>query len=130
LTSAIIDFVYAYVIAYVALDVGAVYYALKLSKITGLFRGWLLMIAALILISISGLISLVEYVLVFPVTQLEAIVSQLGIISFLASSGIGISATILMFLSMFELFRTFKKLNEKKDKARMMQMPSPLGESY
>jgi hypothetical protein len=123
-------FEYAFIIAYFGLDVGAVYYALKLGKITGLFRGWLFMIAALILISVSGLISLVEYVFVFPGSQLEALVQQWGTITFFASSGIGIGVAILLFLSMFELFRTFKKLNEKKEKARMTQMPSPLGESY
>jgi hypothetical protein len=121
---------YTYIIAYLALDVAAVYYAIKLSKITGLFRGWLLMIAALILISVSGLISLVEYVFVFPASQLEALVSQLGIITFFASSGIGMSVTILLFLSMFELFRTFKKLNEKQEKARLKQAPLPIGESW
>jgi hypothetical protein len=78
LTSLIILFEYAFIIAYSGLDVGAVYYALKLGKITGLFRGWLFMIAALILISVSGLISLVEYVFVFPGSQLEALVQQWG----------------------------------------------------
>jgi hypothetical protein len=109
---------------------GAVYYAVRLSKITGLFRGWILLIAALIVISFSGLISLVEYVFLFPASQLEALLSQLGTITFFTLSAIVMSATVLLFLSMVELFRTFKKVNEKNEKARITRMSSPLGQSY
>jgi hypothetical protein len=108
----VILYVYAYVVGELVLDTLAVFFAYRLTKITGSFRGWILVIIAVALFTFQNLVSLVETVLFFPVAQLLQLIQSIGTASFIFSSALGMALSLTLFLAMFELYRTFKRVTQ------------------
>jgi hypothetical protein len=110
MVSEIIGVIYGYTFLELALDVLAVVYAYRLTKITGTFRGWLLMILAVVLITVQGSASIVSLILFFPESQLESLIASVGTGALIQGAIIGVALSASLFGAMFELYRTFKKL--------------------
>jgi hypothetical protein len=110
LVSLEVTYVYAYTLLELLLDIGAVYFAYRLTRITGAFRGWVLMIAAVVLITFQSTSSILTLALFFPESQLESLIQSIGTGTFIVSSLIGMLVSITLFLAMFELFRTFNRV--------------------
>jgi hypothetical protein len=113
MTSALILYVYAYTLAEVLLDIGAVYFSYRLTKLTGAFRGWVLMIFTVILIAVQGVGSLVSQIALFPESQLEQLILSIGIGFIVYSSVLGLATSIVLFSAMYELFRTFTRVKRQ-----------------
>lgn len=110
MVSETVAIIYAYTFLELALDVLAVIYAYRLTKITGAFRGWLLMILAVVLITLQGSSSIVTLIVFFPEAQLESLISSVGTVALVQGAIIGVAISASLFGAMFELYRTFKKL--------------------
>lgn len=110
MVSEIVGIIYAYTLLELALDVLAVIYAYRLTKITGAFRGWLLMILAVVLITVQGTSSIVTLILFFPEAQLESLISSIGTAALIQGAIIGVALSASLFGAMFELYRTFRRL--------------------
>jgi hypothetical protein len=107
-------YVYSYVLIELVLDFAAVLYAYRLTRITGTFKGWVLMIIAVALIAIQGSTSLVETILFFPEAQLEQLINSFGATTIVTGSVLGLAVSLSLFLAMFERFRTFRRLQQSR----------------
>jgi hypothetical protein len=110
MVSEIVGIIYAYTFLELILDLAAVFYAYRLTKLTGSFRGWILMILALVLITVQGTSSIVSLIVFFPEAQLESLVSTVGTAAIIQGAVIGIAVSGSLFGAMFELYRTFKRV--------------------
>src|SRR5438552_3929907 len=110
MTDPIILYLYTYVIIDLLRDIGAVIYAYRLTKITGAFRGWVLVIVAIAVFTLQNFISIIETMVFFPAEQLTKLIQSIGIGSFVFSSILAMSLSLCLFFAMFELYKTFKKV--------------------
>jgi uncharacterized membrane protein YedE/YeeE len=117
MTNDVVLFIYAYTLLELLLDIGAVYFAVKLARVTGAFRGWLLMIGAVVLTTLSVSSSVISLIVFFPESALESLVNQFGAGTIVEGSVFGIGTSLFLFLAMFELYRTFKRLQPKPSPA-------------
>jgi hypothetical protein len=78
MVSQIVAVVYSYTFLELAFDVLAVIYAYRLTKLTGAFRGWVLMILAVVLITVQGTSSVLSLLIFFPEAELEALIASIG----------------------------------------------------
>lgn len=96
------------------LDIGAAFYSYRLTKITGGFRAWWLIIVFTIVFVVNSFFS-VEYGILAAVaggTAGAATESLYGISLF--SVVLQLLLSILLFTAMFELYRTFKRAQSPK----------------
>jgi len=117
LASGVVLFIYFYTILELLLDIGAVYFAVRLARVTGAFRGWILMILAVVLTTLSVSSSVISTIVFVPASNLEALVNQFGAGTIVEGSVFGIGTSLFLFLAMFELYRTFKRLQAKPSQA-------------
>ncbi len=110
MVSETVGIIYAYTFLELALDVLAVVYAYRLTKITGAFRGWVLMILAVVLITVQGTSSIITLIVFFPEAQLESLIATVGTAALIQGAIIGVAVSACLFGAMFELFRTFRRL--------------------
>ena len=104
-------YAYVYVVLVIALDIGAVCLAYRLTTITGAFWGWMLMIAGVVLLTFqAGASSLVEAVTFFPLASVDKVIQDMGVNSFLTSTLIELAIAGTLFTAMLELNRTFEHL--------------------
>jgi hypothetical protein len=95
-----------------ALQLGSVYYAFKLTKVTGTFRAWTLIITAFVFLSVRNLVSLV-LTLGIPPAQLVALIDQIGWTTTMVSQLVNIGATFMLLVGVRELFVLFKRQSKK-----------------
>lgn len=114
MVSETIAFVYLYTLLELVLDIGAVLFAYRLTRITGAFRGWILMIAALVLITVQSTSSILTLALFFPEAQLDALVASIGTDALVRGAVVGIALSAALFGAMLELFRTFERLGQRQ----------------
>jgi hypothetical protein len=96
-------------LANVVLDIGAAYYCYRLTKITGGFRAWWLIIVFTILFSVNSFSSVSYSVLSTDVMASNALNSEITGAA-LFNVGLGLTMSVLLFAAMFELHKTFKKV--------------------
>ena len=114
MVSDIVYVIYGYTFLELILDIGAVYFAYRLTKITGAFRGWILMIIAVALITVQGTTSILTLILLFPESQLEALITSIGTPALIEGAVVGVAVSLSLFGAMFELYRTFKRLQTRQ----------------
>src|SRR5690348_14076430 len=105
-----------YFIAVVELifQAGVVFYAYKVTRITGSFRAWTMIIAAFSLLTVQSVVGLV-LTLSLPTDQLASLISSVGETTTLLSSMITAVAGALLFLGVFGLAKRFE--NQAKPSA-------------
>jgi len=89
------------------LQAGVVFYAYRVTKLTGSFRAWTLIIAAFTLLTIRNVVSLVLS-LSLPADQLTALIDSVGVVTLILSSAVNIAAGVALFLGMFGLVKRFE----------------------
>jgi hypothetical protein len=99
-----------YFIAVVELifQAGVVIYAYKVTRITGSFRAWTLIIVAFSLLTIQSLVGLV-LTLSLPTDQLANLISSVGETTTILSSTVTAIAGALLFFGVFGLAKRFEK---------------------
>jgi len=89
------------------LQAGVVFYAYRVTKLTGSFRAWTLIIVAFTLLTIRNVVSLILS-LSLPADQLTALINSVGVVTLILSSAVNIAAGIALFLGMFGLVKRFE----------------------
>ena len=89
------------------LQAGVVFYAYRVTKLTGSFRAWTLIIAAFTLLTIRNVVSLF-LTLSLPADQLASLIESIGVVTTIASSAVNIIAGVALFLGMFGLVKRFE----------------------
>jgi hypothetical protein len=89
------------------LQAGVVFYAYRVTKLTGSFRAWTLIIAAFTLLTIRNVVSLILS-LSLPADQLTALINSIGVVTLILSSAVNIAAGVALFLGMFGLVKRFE----------------------
>ena len=89
------------------LQAGAVFYAYRVTKLTGSFRAWTLIIAAFTLLTVRNVVSLILS-LSLPADQLTALINSVGAVTLILSSAVNIAAGVALFLGMFGLVKRFE----------------------
>jgi hypothetical protein len=89
------------------LQVGVVFYAYRVTRLTGSFKAWTLIIAAFTLLTVRSVVSLVLS-LSLPADQLTALIDSVGVVSLILSSAVNIVAGLALFLGMFGLVKRFE----------------------
>jgi hypothetical protein len=84
-----------------------VFYAYKVSRITGSFRAWTLIIAAWTIITVQSVIGLV-LTFTLPTDQLANLISTIGETTTIVSSMVNVAAGLLLFLGVFGLAKRFQ----------------------
>jgi hypothetical protein len=89
------------------LQAGVVFYAYRVTKLTGSFRAWTLVIAAFTLLTIRNVVSLVLS-LSLPADQLTSLIESIGVVTIILSSVVNIAAGAALFVGMFGLAKRFE----------------------
>jgi hypothetical protein len=108
-TDAIVYYAYGYITLVVFLFVGAAVYGYRVTRITGTFRGWLLLIGAIALAAASSVFTYFQILFFESFAQVTAIVEASTPLNFLLGSFYEIALALMLFFGMFELFRIFNK---------------------
>jgi len=86
---------------------GVVFYAYKVTRITGSFRAWTMIIAAFSLLTIQSVVGLVLTVSL-PTDQIANLISSVGETTTILSSMVTAIAGALLFLGVFGLAKRFE----------------------
>ena len=105
---------------------GVVFYAYKVTRITGSFRAWTMIIAAFSLLTIQSVVGLV-LTLSLPTDQLASLISSVGATTTLLSSMITAIAGALLFLGVFGLAKRFE--NHQPERAKEPRQPGQTSSS-
>jgi hypothetical protein len=89
------------------LQAGVLFYAYRVTKLTGSFRAWTLIIGAFTLLTIRNVVSLF-LTLSLPADQLTALIDSIGVVTTILSSAVNIAAGVALFLGMFGLAKRFE----------------------
>lgn len=99
------------------LDIGAAYYCYRMTRITGGFRAWWLIIAFTVLFAVSSFSSVSYGVLSSQALRAATSVSPALTGTAIFNVVLGLLMSVLLFTAMFELRRTFRLL-QKADETR------------
>ena len=86
---------------------GVVFYAYKVTRITGSFRAWTMIIVAFSLLTIQSVVGLV-LTLSLPTDQIASLISSVGVTTTILSSMVTAVAGALLFLGVFGLAKRFE----------------------
>jgi hypothetical protein len=118
--------VYAIVVLSFALSILAVFFALRLSRITGLFGAWTLLIWGLALTGFEDFASFGS-VIFLSYNKVQSIVATFTLASFLFEALILIAPPAFFFGAMYKLHGMFKSQKEKSN-VRIRYENPPLAE--
>jgi len=97
---------WAIVVLQLGLQAGIVLNAFRLTKLTGRFRAWTLIILSFLLTAVSSVFGVV-YLLSSPDT-IANLVASFNIQTLILSYGVTITTSLLLFFGTFDLVRRFK----------------------
>src|SRR3989441_4058715 len=81
------------------LQAGVVFYAYRVTKLTGSFRAWTLIIVAFTILTIRNVVSLFLS-LSLPADQLASLIDSVGVVTLIATSAVNVAAGAALFLAM------------------------------
>jgi hypothetical protein len=93
------------------LEAGIVLYAYRLTRLTGSFRAWTLIIVAFVLTTVSSLSGI--FFLVFNPDLITSLIQSISLTTLAFSYAISISTSVLFFFGIFDLVRRFKLAAKK-----------------
>ncbi len=103
----VIPTLYFATVVQLILQAGVVWYAYRVTKITGSFRAWTLIIAAFVLLTIRNVVSLILTFLLNP-NEVASLIESIGVGTTIASQIINVTAGVILFLGMFSLVKRFE----------------------
>jgi hypothetical protein len=83
------------------------FYAYRISKITGSFRAWTLIIIAFAVLTIRNVVSLM-LTLTLPADQVATLIESIGVTTTIVSSAVNLVAAVALFLGFFGLVKRFQ----------------------
>lgn len=89
------------------LQAGVFFYAYRVTKLTGSFRAWTLIIAAFALLTVRNVVSLL-FELMLPTDQVSSLIESVGVTTTILSSAVNLAAGAALFLGMFGLVKRFQ----------------------
>ncbi len=89
------------------LQAGVAYYAYRVTRTTGSFRAWTLIIASFVLLTIRNVVSLL-LTLSLPPDQLASLIESIGTNAIVLSQVVNVSAGVALFIGVFGLARRFE----------------------
>src|SRR5437870_1926321 len=124
MTDFLLSYFYLYVTLEALLILGAAIYSYRLMKLTGAFRAWILMIAALSVLASGVLASYAKIMLFDSAAQIDELVHGPTPMMFVANSAYSITLSMLLFFAMFELFKIFRFRTKQEAGTSSMAVPS------
>jgi hypothetical protein len=108
-------FFYLYVILLAFFDVGAFYYTYRITKVVGVFRGWVLMLVFVVIFATEGVVAFgaSAALAIFDPAELNTYLQGSSGSSILGTGLYQLILAALLFSSMFELYRVFKRVAAK-----------------
>jgi len=103
----VISTLYFISVVQLILQAGVVFYAYRVTKLTGSFRAWTLIIVAFTILTIRNVVSLFLS-LSLPAAELNALIDSVGVVTIILSSAVNIAAGVALFLGMFGLVKRFE----------------------
>src|SRR2546425_7661686 len=103
----VVPTLYFITVLQLCLQAGVFYYAYRVTKLTGSFRAWTLIIAAFALLTVRNVVSLF-LTLSLPPDQLSSLIESVGAFSTIVSSAVNVAAGLVLFLGMFGLVKRFE----------------------
>ncbi|MCS4537474.1 MAG: hypothetical protein HYY67_01270 [Thaumarchaeota archaeon] len=85
----------------IIIQLGAVYFAYRLTKITGTFRAWLMVIFALVLMTVRRITALM--------IEIGSLPAFAGTTAFIDRIVLPLAISVLLLLAMYDLTRTFRR---------------------
>jgi len=89
------------------LSAAVAYYAYRVTKQTGSFRAWTLIITAFIILTIRNVTSLI-LTLTLPADQVTTLIESVGVTTTIISTSINVAASVILFLGVFGLAKRFE----------------------
>jgi hypothetical protein len=89
-------------------QVGAVFFAYRLTRLTGSFRAWTLIIASFLMTTLTSVVGLF-YLLTWNPDQLVSLVQSVGFTTTLVSDSVVVISEFLLFFGIWDMVRTFKR---------------------
>lgn len=93
------------------LEAGIVLYAYRLTRLTGSFRAWTMIILAFILTTASSLFGII--LLLLNPDLIAGLVQSISLPTLMASYAVSIATSLLFFFGVFDLVRRFKLAAKK-----------------
>jgi hypothetical protein len=108
-------FFYLYVFLLAFFDVGAFYYTYRITKVVGVFRGWILMLVFVVIFAAQGAVAFGASAALafFNPTLLNTYLQKASFSSLLSTGLYDLILGALLFSAMFELCRTFNRVSSK-----------------
>ncbi|MDA4116201.1 MAG: hypothetical protein OK442_06570 [Thaumarchaeota archaeon] len=109
-------FFYLYVFLLAFFDVGAFYYTYRITKVVGVFRGWILMLVFVVIFATEGVVAFgaSAALTILSPSRLDTYLNGSGTVSSLLGTGLyNLILAALLFGAMFELYRTFNRVSSK-----------------
>jgi hypothetical protein len=103
----VIPTLYFVAVMQLVLSAGVAYYAWRVTKQTGSFRAWTLIIAAFVILTVRNVASLL-LTITLPADQVGALIESVGVFTTLLSSMINLAASVILFLGVFGLVKRFE----------------------
>jgi hypothetical protein len=97
------------------LEAGIVLYAYRLTRLTGSFRAWTMIILAFILTTASSIFGV--FLLLFNPDLITGLVQSISLPTLIISYTISIATSLLFFFGIFDLTRRFKLAAKKPPNA-------------
>jgi len=112
----VIPTLYFFSVVQLVLEAGVVYYALRVTKITGSFRAWTMIIAAFIILTVRNVISLF-LTLSLPADQLGSLIDSIGVTTTIVTQVVNVAAVVILFVGFFSLVKRFETQTKPPSKA-------------
>ena len=111
----VIGLFYLYVVLLAFFDIGAFYYTYRITKVVGVFRGWILMLVFVVIFAAEGVIifGVSAALFIFNPSLLEKSLQGTATSSQLGTGLYSLISAALLFGAMFELHRTFKRVSSR-----------------
>lgn len=103
----VIPTLYFLAIFQLVLQAGVFIYAYRVTKITGSFRAWTLIIVAFAILTIQNAVGILLE-LTLPSNQIGTLIESVGVTTTFLSISVNLAASLALFLGFFGLFKRFQ----------------------
>ena len=103
----VIPTLYFVTLVQLILQAGATYYAYRVTRTTGSFRAWTLIIAAFLLLTLRNVVSLLMS-LTLPADQVTSLIESIGVGTIVIGQIVNVTAGVVLFLGVFGLAKRFE----------------------
>jgi hypothetical protein len=104
----IISSLYMIVALELVAQIGAVFFAYRLTRLTGSFRAWTMIMVSFLMTTLSGVVGLF-YLLTWNPDMLTSLVQSVGLTNTLLADSIVVVSQFLLFFGVLDMVKTFKR---------------------